>query len=224
MAVWPGIKVKVAYNGKVIVFSKDIDGFCWINDDSTYFEDGSPVTVEALMEFLRFYGKDAIKPRNQRTMKEPLSFFDGNEEIGNGMYGDMIRIDPNGEPLVTIRDGKIISAYEMCNCEKRFQYGQSRNIRVCSKEEHDEFRRQLVASGDFIEIRKGKPWHEGIIRTTKGVPYQYKCTKCGAVWDFPAYMKIKDKKFAGMPATYQMSRTIYVSLRDDKEKMNGNRQ
>lgn len=215
MSVWPGIKTKVEYDGKTIIFSKDIDGFCWINDESTVFEDGSPVTTEDLMEFLNYYGKDMIKPRNQRTIKEDLVFFDGNEAVGNGGYGDAIRIDPNGVPLVKIEDGKIISAYVMCSCEKKFQYGQNSMVSVKSKAEHDAFRHSLVESGEFIEIREGKPYHEGLIWTFKGISYQYKCTRCGAVWDFPAYIKVRDKKMAHLPAVYKISRTVYISLKED---------
>ena len=40
MSVWPGIKTEVEYNGKTIYFFKDIDGFCWINDESAVFENG----------------------------------------------------------------------------------------------------------------------------------------------------------------------------------------
>lgn len=215
MAVWPGTKTRVEYDGKTIVFSKDIDGLCWINDESTVFEDGSPVTVEDLMEFLRYYGNDMIKPRDQRTIKEDLVFFDGNDDVGNGGYGDAIRFAPDGVPLVKIVDGKIISAYVMCICEQRYQYGQASLISVRSKEEHDAFRHRLTDSGEFIEIREGKPYHEGLIRTFKGISYQYKCTRCGAVWDLPAYVKIKDKKMAGLPAVYKLSRTIYTSLKED---------
>ena len=220
MSVWPGIKTEVEYNGKTIYFFKDIDGFCWINDESAVFEDGSPVTVEGLMEFLSYYGKDMVKPRDQRSIREDLVFFDGNEAVGNGSYGDVIRIDPSGKPLVKIEDGKIISAYEMCSCERKYQYGESAFIRVRSKEEHDAFRQKLTGSGEFIEIRQGKPYHEGLFRTVNGVAFQYKCTKCGAVWDLPAYVKVKDKSMAGLPSAYKLSRMIYVSLKEDKEKTN----
>lgn len=209
MAVWPGIKTRVEYNGKVILFFADIDGICWINDDSTVFEDGSPVTTEDLMEFLRYYGKNMVTPKN-------LWFFDGNPERGNGSYGDSIRIDKDGNPLVTVKDGKIISTYVMCSCEEKYQYGKNGLI-VRSQEEYDAKRKQLVSSGDFIEIRQGKPAKEGIFRTTKGVSYLYKCTKCGAVWDLPAYVK-PDKHFAHLPGVYKMNRPIYVYLKDDTEK------
>ena len=218
MSVWPGIRTEVGYNGKTIIFFKDIDGFCWINDESTVFEDGSPVTAEDLMEFLRYYGKDMVRPRDQRTIKDDLVFFDGNEAVGNGGYGDAIRIAPDGEPLVKIEGGKILSSYEMCSCEQKYQYGQSGLIRVRSKEEHDEFRRSLTDSGEFIEIRQGTPAREGLIRTVKGVTWQYKCTRCGAVWDLPAYVKVKDKQMAGLPAVYKLSRIVYISLNEDKEK------
>lgn len=208
MAVWPGIKTRVEYNGKVILFFADIDGICWINDDSTVFEDGSPVTTEDLMEFLRYYGKNMVTPKN-------LVFFDDNRERGS--YGDAIRIDKDGNPLVTIKDGKIISSYLMCSCEENYQYGKG-NFHVRSQEEFDAKRKQLVSSGDFIEIRQGKPAKEGIIRTIKGVPYLYKCTKCGAVWDLPAYVKPKDKHFAHLPAVYQFNRQIHIYLKDDTEK------
>ena len=100
-----------------------------------------------------------INPRDQRSIREDLVFFDGNEAVGNGSYGDVIRIDPSGKPLVKIEDGKIISAYEMCSCERKYQYGESAFIRVRSKEEHDAFRQKLTGSGEFIEIRQGKPYH-----------------------------------------------------------------
>ena len=161
MAVWPGIKTRVEYNGKVILFFADIDGICWINDDATVFEDGSPVTTEDLMEFLRYYGKNMVNPKN-------LVFFDGNPERGNGSYGDAIRTDKDGNPLVTIKDGKIISTYVMCSCEEKYQYGKNK-LTVRSQEEYDAKRKQLVSSGDFIEIRQGKPSKEGIIRSIKGV-------------------------------------------------------
>ena len=117
-----------------------------------------------------------------------------------------------------IEGGKILSSYEMCSCEQKYQYGQSGLIRVRSKEEHDEFRRSLTDSGEFTEIRQGTPAREGLIRTVKGVTWQYKCTRCGAVWDLPAYVKVKDKQMAGLPAVYKLSRILYISLNEDKEK------
>ena len=149
---------------------------------------------------------------------DDLVFFDGNKAVGNGGYGDAIRIAPDGEPLVKIEGGKILSSYEMCSCEQKYQYGQSGLIRVRSKEEHDEFRRSLTDSGEFTEIRQGTPAREGLIRTVKGVTWQYKCTRCGAVWDLPAYVKVKDKQMAGLPAVYKLSRIVYISLNEDKEK------
>lgn len=217
MSVWPGIKKRIEYNGKVILFFADIDGFCWINDDSTVFEDGTPVTTEDLMEFLRFYGKDAVKPIEQRTIKDLPIFFDGNEEFGNGGYGDTIRIDKDGNPLVTIKDGKIISSYVMCSCEEQFQYGNG-GFHARSQEEFDAKIKTLTDSGDFIEIRKGKPRKEGIFRTYKGETYLFKCTKCGAVWNLPAYVKPKDKKNAHLPVRYNLYRTVYVTLKDDKDR------
>lgn len=220
MSIWPGIRAEIEYNGKTIVFLKDIDGFCWINDESIVFSDGSPVTTEDLMEFLRCYGEDMLRPRERRTIKEDLVFFDGNEAVGSGSYGDAIRFDPDGKPLVKLEGGKILSAYEMCICEQKYQYGQEGLFRVRTKEDHDAVRRRLVDSGEFIEIRQGTPMREGLIRTVKGVTYQYKCTRCGAVWDLPAYskIKVKDKDLAGLPAVYKLSRTLYTFLRDDKEK------
>ena len=208
MAVWPGIKTRVEYNGKVILFFADIDGICWINDDATIFEDGRPVTTEDLMEFLRYYGKNMVNPKG-------LVFFDDNRERGS--YGDAIRIDKDGNPLVTIKDGKIISTYVMCSCEEKYQYGKN-NLTARSQEEYDEKRKQLVSSGDFFEIRQGKPAKEGIFGIKKGVNYLYKCTKCGAVWDLPAYVKPKDKKNARLPGVYALSRQLYISLKDDIEK------
>ena len=157
--------VGIDYNGRKVILHSDPDKFVFVNHGNITWEDGTPLTVDETVEFLKYYGRNHITPPCGE-----VAFMDGQDEYYGG-YGLVIDFDENGEPQYKIEDGKILSSQVLCDCER---IG-AKHIRVASQEELEAFRANLVNSGTFTLLNEAYK--------VNNIPYyQYKCNKCGDIW------------------------------------------
>ena len=148
------LRAKLEYNGKVMFFPCDHDPQVYVNDPRRGFEDGSEVTTQDVVELLAFCGRN----------KTSVHFIDDN--------GNEILFDGNGDPIIKVEDGKIVSAAHDCICDKTFpMHG---GLRSGGKETYDKFKAEVERSGIFTEGRK--------IRKLVGKEIEYTCKTCGNVW------------------------------------------
>ena len=58
--------IKVPFLKRTLILPSDTDRIVFVNNRSNHWEDGSPVTVEETVSFLRFYGQDRQKEPEER--------------------------------------------------------------------------------------------------------------------------------------------------------------
>ena len=96
----------ISYNGKNIKFSYD---------ETCYFinllewEDGSLLSIDERMDFLKAVREDGLKPPKERCFKTPMHPFDLDKEQAKriGVYGEEIDFDENNNPCCIEVNGEI---------------------------------------------------------------------------------------------------------------------
>ncbi len=157
------IEGKIEYNGKVMVYSTDRDGSMWVNDEKTRFEDGSPVSIEDIVEMLTFYGHDLLKRRSKHQNIHYVRFWDDDDNY--------ILFKDNGDPVIRIVDGRICSAAHDCICDKTFPM---RGGAYLTRGAYDGFKTKVENSGIFHKGKKRKKLY--------GYNMIYCCKTCGNEW------------------------------------------
>ncbi len=172
----------VDYNGRLVVLVSDPDQIVFVNGRSIKWDGVTPLTVDEIIPFLKFYGREVKKPKEQSTIQYPVAFVDG-----EGMhYGEDIRFDDNGDPIITVIDGCIKSTYIKCECEKLI----IANAYAGTMIEYYKFSHTLNRC-PFLKKSSG------FITNT------YKCKLCGDVWkrkrffpgDYPAGCQTVNSKW-----------------------------
>lgn len=157
--------IPVVYNKRTAVLHSDPDRFIFVNSKKITWDNGTPFTPEEIVEFLKYYGRHLKDP----DVDKNVSFMDGQTDYLYG-YGLSIVFDENGDPGCRIEDGKVLSTYVPCYCEKSYR---------TNKADYEAFRKRLVESGEFT-LLKDK------VKFGVSSAYQYKCNKCGKMWYLPA--------------------------------------
>lgn len=172
----------VDYNGRLVVLVCDPDQLVMVNKESIKWDGVTPLTVDEIVPFLKFYAREVRKPEDQRTIKYPVGFMDGLP----GEYGDSIVFDDNCDPIIKIEDGYIRSTRVICECEKLIMSHAYSATRKAYKETT-----RLLNNCTFLE------------RTSSLLENTYKCTICGEVWfrkklfpgSYPVKAQTQNKKW-----------------------------
>ncbi len=166
--------IEEEFNGRKVIMHSDPDRLVFINRNRITWEDGVPLTVEEIVEYLKFYGRKvrAFSPEEKKLV---VCFLDEQEKYWNG-YGLGIEFDENGDPKYKIEDGKIYSSRIPCICE---EIG-SNQVDVLTKNDYDAFKERIVKDGVYTLLDKTYDMR-------KTPFYQYKCNRCGDIWLMPPY-------------------------------------
>lgn len=108
--------IRAAYNGRTLIMPSDTDHIVFVNNSDIKWDDGSSVTTDDMVSFLKIYGQDQLKPKEERQFRYKIWFVDGQ----GASYGDSILFNENGEPVLKIENGIIRSSRIKCGCETRF--------------------------------------------------------------------------------------------------------
>ena len=107
--------IKAFYRCRRLLLPSDTDRIVFVNNESNRWADGTPLSVDDMIGFLEYYGRDQRKPRDQRVFRSTIGFVDG-----EGMdYGHAVRFDSEGRPLVEVVDGRICASAPV----RRFSFG-----------------------------------------------------------------------------------------------------
>lgn len=95
--------IRAFYKCRRLLLSSDTDRIVFVNNTSNRWADGTPLSVEDMIGFLEYYGRDQRKPHDQRVFRSSIGFVDGEGTD----YGHAVRFDDEGRPLVEVVDGRI---------------------------------------------------------------------------------------------------------------------
>lgn len=155
------------WKDKALILPADKDQTVEVNSGGIHFEgEDHDADLSQIVEFLSYYGRDLMKPLKQRDLKFKICFLDGVERSGN-----RILFDKNGEPVIRVEDGKILSAAHDCICDRTFPEGSGARHPLSG---HDALKDEIENSGIF---GKGK-----VKRRLYGKDILYKCLTCGKTW------------------------------------------
>ena len=166
--------IPVDYDGRTVVLRSDPDRIIFLNCDNIVWPDGTPLTVQECIDYLKYYGRHGFTPVNKALVYKDVCFMDAQSEYFHG-YGLVIDFDENGNPKCKVEDGRILSSRIPCICESDYQ-----NILLDTRGKYDAFCGDLVSSGAFTYIGK----QVGINNSKFSI---YKCNKCGTSWLFPLW-------------------------------------
>lgn len=158
--------IRAAYNGRTLIMPSDTDRIVFVNNKNIKWDDGSSVTTDEMVSFLKIYGQDQLKPRKERQFRYKIWFVDGQ----GSSYGDSILFHENGEPVLKIENGIIRSSRIKCGCETRFPAAANLGMRTAG--DYEWFREQVEDSGQFDKCRKN------IYAPNE----RYICRACRTVW------------------------------------------
>ena len=159
-------EIKAEVNGKTMILPSDPDRVVFVNNKNNRWEDGTSVTAEEMVSFLKLYGQDICKPRGERQFAYRICFVDGQ----GTSYGDSILFNEKGEPLLRIEEGIIKSDHDKCGCETRFPAPANLGMRTTN--DYDWFKEQVEDSGQFDRCKKR-------LFSSKE---RYICRACKTVW------------------------------------------
>ena len=158
--------IRAEFGGKLLILPSDPDRIVFVNNENNRWEDGSRVTPDEMVSFIRFYGQDLLKQEPDRCFKYKIWFVDGE----GYSYGDSILFDEKGAPLLKIENGLIKSTRIRCGCETRFPSPAGHGIRTTN--DYDRFKYQIEDSGQFVKYKKR-------MLSSKE---RYRCRACGKTW------------------------------------------
>lgn len=157
--------IRAVWGSRTLILLSDTDLVVFVNNKSNRWEDGTVPTAEEMLEFLRFYGKDMLKEKNERLFRYSSTFVDGIDS-----YGNCILFDDNGNPLAKIEDGVIKSTAKKCGCETRFPALAGSVLRTTN--DYDSYKNRIEESGQFNKL-KAKCFSSKQI---------YECRACKRQW------------------------------------------
>ena len=80
--------IPVNYDGRTIILHSDPDRIVFLNHDKIVWLDGTPLTNEEVIEYLKYFGRHGLTPVNEKFVHRDIVFVDGNSEY---LYGTAIK-------------------------------------------------------------------------------------------------------------------------------------